>query len=149
MKGVGKGVTGLILKPVVGVVDLITDTTEGIKNSAVYFDEKKNRIRPPRYIGSDLILLIYDYDKSWGQFLLRTIDNAVYDNQFLVDFIHLVDEKYLIISDKMILVLVVKPKNIVRKARFSFSGYFPFFFTIFLLFYFIFYFFIFLFFLFY
>ncbi len=32
MKGVGKGVFGLIAKPVSGVVDIVAKTTEGLDN---------------------------------------------------------------------------------------------------------------------
>lgn len=50
-KGVGKGLVGVVLKPTVGVVDLATKTTEGIRNTTTYFDEKSYRVRPPRFIG--------------------------------------------------------------------------------------------------
>ena len=49
-KGTIKGLAGLIVKPVVGVMDLTSKTAEGIKNTANYFDDKSNetRFRPPR-----------------------------------------------------------------------------------------------------
>jgi vacuolar protein sorting-associated protein 13A/C len=49
-KGALKGFAGLVVKPVVGVIDLTSKTAEGIKNTANYFDEKPNekRSRPPR-----------------------------------------------------------------------------------------------------
>lgn len=41
---------GIIIKPVTGVLDFAADTTEGIKNSALYFEDKpnENRMRCPR-----------------------------------------------------------------------------------------------------
>lgn len=49
-KGVSKGFVGLVVKPVVGVIDLASKTAEGVKNTANYFDDKPNelRVRIPR-----------------------------------------------------------------------------------------------------
>ena len=68
-KGVGRGVLGyrfcfintyissVGVKPVVGVIDLATQTTKGIKNTATLWDSKKvQRKRPPRYFGEDKVL---------------------------------------------------------------------------------------------
>jgi len=50
-----KGFAGLVVKPVVGVMDLTSKTAEGIKNTATIFDDKPNetRIRPPRVFYSE------------------------------------------------------------------------------------------------
>lgn len=37
MKGAAKGLAGLIVKPVTGVIDFASKTTEGIKNNALVF----------------------------------------------------------------------------------------------------------------
>ena len=47
-KGVLKGLGGLVTKPVSGVVDLISKTTDGIKNTWSYEDERNFRQRFPR-----------------------------------------------------------------------------------------------------
>ena len=50
-KGTLKGVTGLVAKPIAGTMDLVSKTSEGIKNHATNEDEKmfnKERIRLPR-----------------------------------------------------------------------------------------------------
>ena len=41
------GMTGLIVKPLTGVLDAASKTTEGLTNTATYFDDKPNceRIR--------------------------------------------------------------------------------------------------------
>ena len=44
-KGVRKGLTGIVVKPITGVIDVISKTTEGIKNTALYFDDKPNEVR--------------------------------------------------------------------------------------------------------
>lgn len=36
---------GLVVKPVVGAIDLASKTAEGVKNTANYFDDKPNEIR--------------------------------------------------------------------------------------------------------
>ncbi len=37
VKGAGKGLAGLVIKPVTGVIDFASKTTEGIKNNALIF----------------------------------------------------------------------------------------------------------------
>ena len=59
VKGIGKGIAGFGLKPVIGVVDFFTRTAEGIRNTASYWEQKKReRSRPPRYFGRDKVLLV-------------------------------------------------------------------------------------------
>jgi len=49
-KGTAKGLTGLVAKPVAGVLDCASKTAEGVKNTANMFDEKplNSRLRFPR-----------------------------------------------------------------------------------------------------
>lgn len=49
-KGVSKGLAGLVVKPVAGALDLVSKTSEGVKNTANFFDDKPNekRERIPR-----------------------------------------------------------------------------------------------------
>lgn len=52
------------MKPTVGVVDLVSRTTEGIANTASYFENKsRQRRRPPRYFPMNRVLLPYDHEK--------------------------------------------------------------------------------------
>lgn len=70
IKGVGIGVAGVIIKPVVGVADLATRTAEGIKNTTKLGSSKSKGmvpVRPPRHFGSDGLLRIYDFKKALGQ----------------------------------------------------------------------------------
>lgn len=46
-KGLGKGVVGLVVKPVSGTFDLISNTSEGVKNSAKSKDLFVERCRFP------------------------------------------------------------------------------------------------------
>lgn len=51
-KGTAQGLAGLVVKPVTGVVDFASKTTEGLKNTALYLEDKpnENRIRDPRVL---------------------------------------------------------------------------------------------------
>jgi len=48
MKGLGKGLLGLPVKPVVGVMDLITNATEGLRNTANIFEKEDQRVKQPK-----------------------------------------------------------------------------------------------------
>jgi vacuolar protein sorting-associated protein 13A/C len=41
-KGTAKGLAGLVIKPVTGVIDFASKTTEGLKNTALYLEDKPN-----------------------------------------------------------------------------------------------------------
>jgi len=62
MKGTYKGISGLIVKPVSGALDLISKTTEGIKNNVNTSLEKKvKRIRYIRpFYGSNQLIKRYN-----------------------------------------------------------------------------------------
>ena len=86
MKGTVQGVTGLVAKPITGILDAASKTSEGIKNTAQFFDEKPsdNKLRYPRafygrdkyykyYIDTDAEILYYLHtykDVSYPDFLL-------------------------------------------------------------------------------
>ena len=50
IKGTAKGVAGLVIKPVTGILDMTVKTSEGFKNSAFGSDNRpnENRMRCPR-----------------------------------------------------------------------------------------------------
>lgn len=70
-KGIGKGITGVAAKPTAGAFDLVSKTSEGLRNST-----KPNSIterkRMPRYFPPDGTLSTYSPSKSYGQYLLFT-----------------------------------------------------------------------------
>jgi len=73
-KGIGQGVVGVVVKPVAGVFEAVSKTSEGIKNTATYFDKDKilRRVRPfPRLFTPEKCLLAYDEYECEGAFLLR------------------------------------------------------------------------------
>lgn len=77
--GVGKGIIGVPVKPVAGVLDLATKTTEGLKNTTTYFDRVPyNRIRPPRVFGDDGLLLQYSHSQALGQEIVINVSGGAF-----------------------------------------------------------------------
>jgi hypothetical protein len=69
--------SGVAVKPVIGISDLVSRTTEGISQStsAVSALSGMDRIRPPRYVNrQDRILKEYDLKKSVGQEIFYNIN---------------------------------------------------------------------------
>ena len=69
---------GVAVKPVAGVVDLATRTSEGIKNTATYFDAKAARVRLPRYFASDKVLRRFSTEAALGQYVLYQVKSGRY-----------------------------------------------------------------------
>ena len=74
-RGVGVGLMGVVTKPIVGVIDLTTSLTEGIKSTADEADESAElaQIRLPRAIPWDGILRPYNARDAQGQSLLSNL----------------------------------------------------------------------------
>ncbi|KAI9821462.1 MAG: hypothetical protein M1832_003308 [Thelocarpon impressellum] len=84
-KGVGKGVVGLATKPAIGVFDLASNVSEGIRNTTTVFDaEGLDRVRLPRFVGQDGVVRSYSQREALGQFWLKQLDNGKYfDEEYL------------------------------------------------------------------
>lgn len=98
MKGVGKGVLGVVTKPAIGAFDLAsskfshtcyssvhpsltskTDLAEGVRNTTTVFDsDGLERVRLTRFIGMDGIVRPYSQREALGQFWLKTADDGKY-----------------------------------------------------------------------
>lgn len=67
-KGVAQGITGVVVKPVTGVIDFASKTTEGLKNTALYLEDKpnENRIRYPRVLYTETGI-VKEYDAVDGK----------------------------------------------------------------------------------
>eukprot|EP01012_Entosiphon_sulcatum_P033873 TRINITY_DN428_c0_g1_i2.p1 TRINITY_DN428_c0_g1~~TRINITY_DN428_c0_g1_i2.p1 ORF type:complete len:2501 (+),score=328.37 TRINITY_DN428_c0_g1_i2:171-7673(+) len=78
MKGAGKGVVGLVVKPVTGLVDLAAKATQGLRNTTTMFDQSNRlRVRPPRVL-HDNVLLPYNDDEAAAALLLHTCKEGVF-----------------------------------------------------------------------
>ncbi|ORX96417.1 hypothetical protein K493DRAFT_329607 [Basidiobolus meristosporus CBS 931.73] len=89
-RGIGKGLVGVVTKPVVGVFDMANNVTEGIRNTTILFDQNQSeRIRLPRYVGRDGILRRYDPIEAQGQYWLKEVDNGSYFNETYIAHLEL------------------------------------------------------------
>lgn len=78
-KGVGKGLVGVVTKPVVGVFDLASNVSEGIRNTTTVFDNpERDRVRLPRLVPADGILRSYSAREALGQYWMRDLNDGAY-----------------------------------------------------------------------
>ncbi|KAI3320562.1 vacuolar protein sorting-associated protein 13, partial [Xylariaceae sp. AK1471] len=90
LKGVGKGFIGLATKPAVGVFDLASNVSEGIRNTTTVFDGSElDRVRYPRFIPADGIVRPYNQREALGQSWLKQVDNGKYFNEEYIAHIEL------------------------------------------------------------
>jgi vacuolar protein sorting-associated protein 13A/C len=84
-KGIGRGIVGAVTKPVVGVFDMASNVTEGIKNSAASFHGHiLERSRLPRHIGRDGIIRPFNQREAAGAMLLTQVqDGAFYNDSYV------------------------------------------------------------------
>jgi Autophagy-related protein C terminal domain len=80
-KGLGKGLLGLLVKPIIGITDAATDVMIGVKSTVEYKEEQqqslallKNQLRPRRPMyGRDKVLRTYSLeDAAAAALMLRT-----------------------------------------------------------------------------
>ena len=93
LKGVGKGVLGLVASPLTAVLRTGHSVTQGITNTAIAIRKGKlpqhGRFRHPRYINARNILEPYDEDFAEANQILIRISNGKYSNhtiKFFADF---------------------------------------------------------------
>ncbi|KAK0305778.1 Vacuolar protein sorting-associated protein 13 [Friedmanniomyces endolithicus] len=90
VKGVGMGLLGLATKPAIGAFDLASNMAEGVKNTTTVFDQEGlDRVRYPRFIGTDGVVRPYSQRESVGQFWLKTTDNGKYFNEHYIAHLEL------------------------------------------------------------
>ncbi|KAF8974033.1 vacuolar protein sorting-associated protein 13 [Flammula alnicola] len=88
-KGVGKGLVGAVTKPVVGVFDLASNVSEGIRNTTTVFDNpERDRIRLPRLVPADGVLRPYSSREALGQSWMKDLNNGVYRREHYVAHIN-------------------------------------------------------------
>eukprot|EP01130_Rhizamoeba_saxonica_P014663 TRINITY_DN6427_c0_g2_i1.p1 TRINITY_DN6427_c0_g2~~TRINITY_DN6427_c0_g2_i1.p1 ORF type:complete len:1673 (-),score=349.86 TRINITY_DN6427_c0_g2_i1:65-4918(-) len=106
VKGIGKGLAGVVVKPTIGAIDLVTRTTEGIKNTTNYFDNNDSgRVRPPRFFSPSRIITTYDPKLAYGQLLLNSIKSGQYHKEYYRYHIYLTEEKCVLISNIHLIVV--------------------------------------------
>lgn len=76
-----RGLSGLVVKPMAGVLDVASKAAEGIKNTAgpTQIFGKYDRKRPPRvFYGKNLIIKNYNYEESQAFFTISEIKKNKY-----------------------------------------------------------------------
>lgn len=72
---------------------LVTDVTEGIRNTTTVFDQEGlDRVRLTRYIGRDGIVRPYSQREALGQFWLKQLDNGKHFNEEYVAHLELQEQ---------------------------------------------------------
>ncbi|KAJ3800717.1 vacuolar protein sorting-associated protein 13 [Lentinula aff. detonsa] len=88
-KGMGKGLVGAVTKPVVGVFDLASNVSEGIRNTTTVFDSPdRDRVRLPRLVPHDQVLKPYSAREAMGQYWMRDLNNGAYRGELYVAHIN-------------------------------------------------------------
>jgi len=89
-KGVGKGLVGAVTKPAVGFFDLASNLSEGVRNTTTVFDRPaRERVRLPRHVPQDGVLMPFSERSALGQYWLKDLDNGAYRQEFYVAHINL------------------------------------------------------------
>ncbi|KAL0077823.1 hypothetical protein F4703DRAFT_1910666 [Phycomyces blakesleeanus] len=107
MTGIGRGLVGVVTKPVVGIFDLASNVTAGIRETTTVFDESEfDRERLPRYIGKDNIVKAFSQREALGQMWLREANNGKYfRDTYIAHCVMKNDETVAILSYQRILVI--------------------------------------------
>jgi hypothetical protein len=67
---------------VVGVFDLASSVTEGIKNTTTMFDETEHhRVRLPRHVGHDTVVKPFSAREAAGAFILKQVEAGKYEDE--------------------------------------------------------------------
>ncbi|CAG8982131.1 hypothetical protein HYALB_00003223 [Hymenoscyphus albidus] len=110
-KGVGKGVLGFATKPAIGVFDLASNVSEGIRNTTTVFDgEGLDRVRLTRFIGTDGVVRPYSQREALGQFWLKQLDNGKYFNEMYIAHLELPREDVVVMLTYSRIMLIKSKK---------------------------------------
>jgi len=110
-KGFGKGLVGAVAKPMVGIFDLASNLSEGIKNTTTMFEENElDRVRYPRYIGIEGVLHSYSEREATGQWWLKNADHGKYSNAHYVAHLETKIEDYVSVVSSECILMIRIPK---------------------------------------
>jgi vacuolar protein sorting-associated protein 13A/C len=110
-KGVGLGVLGLATKPAIGIFDLASNVSEGIRNTTTVFDgEGLDRVRLTRFIGADGIVRPYNQREALGQFWLKQLENGKYFNEQYIAHLELPREDVVVMLTYSRIMLIKSKK---------------------------------------
>jgi len=111
IKGIGKGVVGLATKPAIGVFDLASNVTEGIRNTTTVFDQDGlDRVRLTRHIGKDGVVRPYSQREALGQFWLKQLDSGKYFDEEYIAHLELPEQDVVVMLTYARIMLVKSKK---------------------------------------
>lgn len=103
----------------IGVVDLATGVSEGIKSTTTVYEDDLDRQRLPRYIGKDRILKPYDLREALGQNWLREVSNAKYFSEVYLCHLELrYEDLAAILTETRVLMIHINKLSIEYNAPF-------------------------------
>ncbi|XP_056379493.1 intermembrane lipid transfer protein VPS13A isoform X1 [Hyla sarda] len=74
-KGIGKGLVGAVTRPTGGIIDMASNTFQGIKRATDTADEVES-LRPPRFLHEDGVIRPYRLREGTGSQMLQRIENG-------------------------------------------------------------------------
>lgn len=108
-KGLGKGFVGLPTKTAIGIFDLASNVSEGIRNTTTVFDaDELEKVRLPRYISHDHVIRPYSQREAQGQYWLKSIDGGTFLNEeYLAHLVLAGEENAIIVTFKKIIMFAI------------------------------------------
>ncbi|KAK9446960.1 uncharacterized protein V1518DRAFT_387785 [Limtongia smithiae] len=98
LKGLGRGLVGLPTKTAIGLFDLASNVSEGIRNTTTVFDgQSLDRVRMPRFIGRDMVVKPYSQREAIGQAWLKQVNEGDYFSEDYVAHMALQGEELVVI----------------------------------------------------
>lgn len=122
-KGLFKGVTGLVAKPITGIFDATSQTAEGIKNTANFLSEIKQqekKVREARvFYGKEEFYKDFNDDDVWVGRNLRRVDEGRFGKDKLLSFKWIDGKRVLILSEKNLVEMNIAERKVNWFAPFK------------------------------
>ncbi|ODV90204.1 hypothetical protein CANCADRAFT_1934 [Tortispora caseinolytica NRRL Y-17796] len=110
VRGLGKGLLGVPMKTVAGMVDFAGNISQEIRESTSVLDDKSlDRVRLPRFIGREGILRSYSEREALGQCWLKLTNEGEFFNHDYIGHVNIQGGKAVIVSyEEIIMVSISK-----------------------------------------
>lgn len=114
-KGLGKGFIGLPTKTAIGIFDLASNVSEGIRNTTTVFDaDGLEKVRLPRYVSYDDVIRPFSQREAQGQFWLMSIGGGTYFKElYLAHLVLSGEEKAVIVTFKKIMMFEINTLKVI------------------------------------
>ncbi len=95
----------ITIKPIVGLIDFATRTTQAITYTTSTADTRSaRRVRPQRFIASDRVMQEYSVEKSYGQHILYKLHSGKFQSEWYLCHFTL-GNNILLLSDQQVFYL--------------------------------------------